>query len=190
LVEAASENEGVDVVQAIPKLQAHRTFVIVKEIEPLGNPPRNSAVSTHQRESLQSLMMTTGSKEPLQISLAYLKDLPLYEKEKPYEIWMQVPDDIPRTNCEFYEVKDIPLHDVRNLYLGDFDLETTGFKYLSHETQYLPDPKIFQQPGQEDSVAPYLAETAQLVKEVMNARKVMTYDWRVSIPAMVDRCLH
>jgi hypothetical protein len=115
------------------------------------------------------------------ISLAYLQDLPLYEKEKPYEIWVSGAKGVPKTNCEFHECKNIPLYDVREHdNLNDFNLNTTGFKFLTHTTRCLPDPNIFQQPGQENSMVPYLDETAQLVKEIMAAKKVLAYDWRVS----------
>ena len=126
--------------------------------------------------------MATCSESALRVSLTYLTDLPEYELEKPYEVWVPVSDDVPKSNCHFTEHHDIPVHNVRDYEHYSFTLDTFGFQYLSHESQCLPDSKIFTGPDGHKSVAPYLEETAQLVKDTLGARKVLTYDWRVSLP--------
>jgi hypothetical protein len=125
--------------------------------------------------------MATCSKSALRISLTYLDDLPQYELEKPYEVWVPVVGDVPKSNCHFTEHHDIPVHNIRDYDNSAFTLDTSGFQYLSHESHHLPDSKVLTGPEGEQSVIPYLEETAQLVKDILQAKKVFTYDWRVSI---------
>lgn len=108
------------------------------------------------------------------ISLEFIKDLPLYQHEKPYFVVIEEGPDKPpstATNLELAPVHDILLQDVRGRE-ADFTLKANGFKYLKHETRVAAD-------DEEDNWVRYSQEMASLIQEECAAEKVICYDYRV-----------
>lgn len=105
--------------------------------------------------------------------LDYLKDLDLYNVEKPYWCFLAPHEgfdaDTQRVdNLEFEAHSNIKITDVRNTK-DDIKLEEYGFQILSH-TSEIPS---FTSPT---DVAAYKEETAQLLKETFSAVYTKCYD--------------
>jgi hypothetical protein len=119
------------------------------------------------------------------VSLRFVADLPLYESQKPYEIWLEdLPPGIEKTNVRWDEHHNIPVRSMRSHHSS---LETTGFTYIHHRSQHLPEFVTYSKNGEDFStftegkgIEPYLHETTNLVKEIMGAEKTFIQDWRVS----------
>jgi hypothetical protein len=119
--------------------------------------------------------------------MRFLADIPLYGKEKPYELWLDdIPEGVPRTNVMYDHIKGITVKDMRAY--DELSLDTTGFLFLHHESQYLPSFDTPDVPGpmhlsslrDEKVLDAFLEETANLVKDFLNANEVLVQDWRVS----------
>jgi hypothetical protein len=99
----------------------------------------------------------------------------LYETEKPFQIFMDIPDDAQdkrTSNVEFEDV-EIAIHDVRGKE-KDFNLDVNGFRFLRHSSIL----DKFQSKAFVEDV--YLPEVEALLrKEVEGADKVFFFDWRV-----------
>ncbi|KAI5814421.1 hypothetical protein BZA77DRAFT_318827 [Pyronema omphalodes] len=60
--------------------------------------------------------------------LNYIKDLPLYENEKPYHIFAAIPRDAKRTNIEYERGPEQPITDIRGRE-SEFTLDKQGFTF-------------------------------------------------------------
>jgi hypothetical protein len=112
----------------------------------------------------------------MEISLAYLADLPLYKKQKLYELWRIEVPELSKTNC-IYEDRKVLVHDVR-CCPSETGLGRTGFEFLSHESNF--SQLIKSEASSMSAVQRYLEETVALVKKQMGAEMVIVYDWRVT----------
>jgi hypothetical protein len=116
----------------------------------------------------------------MKATLSFISDLPIFQYEKPYELWLpleKIPDSLSWTNTQFSEQPGIEIKDVRSNDT-DFGYETTGFKYL-----FSPLNQLFKGPSwpyNDSMVQEYLSETVVLVQEEFSAQKVLCFDWRVS----------
>jgi hypothetical protein len=117
--------------------------------------------------------------------LNHLKDDPIYQDEKAYEIWLETLDPgIPRTNVKFEVVKDVSLTDVRSLTQAELpSLDAHGFEYFHHP---FPDScnirtadDIGHQPEQRQAMENYLVIMTDLLLSHFGGRKAVCYDWRV-----------
>jgi len=111
--------------------------------------------------------------------LGYLKWQDLYNKEKPFELHIDLPDDVigmKQTNCDFiYEPQ--PIRDVRGSE-DKFSLDNNGFMYLKHQSPYTVDDLR----NRDVIVNKYLPETEALMKEnVWGIDRIFFFDWRVSL---------
>ncbi|KAH8652628.1 hypothetical protein BGZ60DRAFT_533491 [Tricladium varicosporioides] len=107
-------------------------------------------------------------------SIKFLKWSPLYEKEKPFQIFMDLlPDaqDQRKTNLEWDE-KVVVVEDFRDR-AQDFQLDTHGFttRRLAGFTE-LPDKDVIQ-----EKYIPAVKEMLQ--KEVDDVGTVFVFDWRI-----------
>jgi hypothetical protein len=115
----------------------------------------------------------TGS---LVIGLKFLKWLPLYETEKPFQIFINIPEDATdrrTTNLAFENVK-VRIQDVRIFPPKHFLLDKHGFTYYSHKFQarHIADRESVEQR--------YLPEMETLLKSTLNSvDRVFFFDWRV-----------
>lgn len=106
--------------------------------------------------------------------LEYLKRVPLYENEKPYQVYTHVPgiSEDEKTNLVFESRDDIIIHDARGRE-GEFDMEKQGFEFLKRPTR----ADLHKQT--EDEMNIYLKEIEELFLSTYKADRVFIYDFRV-----------
>lgn len=112
-------------------------------------------------------------------TVKFLKELPKYEQEQPYELYGFPVREAGRiTNCEFEYVHDLKVASARlNMY--DFKLEDCGFQYVKHESKISLTAENFEMAGNQSKVVlSYLEETIDLVKQQTSASQVICFDWR------------
>jgi hypothetical protein len=113
-------------------------------------------------------------------NLEFLKWQDLYEKEKPYELFIDLPDELAtklkQTNCKFTKV-DHTIHDVRGIE-DRLSLDANGFVFRKYPT-ILSETDLLSR----DSVdRVYLPEVESILrKEVVGVDRIFFFDWRVSI---------
>ena len=86
---------------------------------------------------LTSFLTNPKAMNDIKVSLIYLSDLPQYETEKLYELWLPTEPGVAKTNREFTIYHDVPIIDARTSEV-DFDFHTTGFKYIHRPSQHAP----------------------------------------------------
>lgn len=106
----------------------------------------------------------------------YLQWQPLYDEEKPYEIFIQIPEDLPnirRTNLVFGKGEKQLVTDVRG--------REDQYKLNEHGFQVLRAPTTFKDFTSKEAVeAVYLPECIQLLKDnVEDVDRVYFFNWRV-----------
>lgn len=115
-------------------------------------------------------------------SLKFLQWQPLYELEKPFQIFVNIPDHFKdqRTTNLVFEDCPVVVKDIRHR-AANFTLDDHGFTYCHHETA-----------GGDFTDRIYVEETylpeieTLLRREVDGVQQVFFFDWRVrlSIPAI------
>ncbi|RWA07922.1 hypothetical protein EKO27_g7189 [Xylaria grammica] len=120
----------------------------------------------------------------LEVSLNYLARIPLWEDEKPWEMWTKtVPDGLgKRTNVQFETVKGIVMQDVRDIPEGEKPtIEREGFEYLYHPfpVSNLPDVEIDEDATKRAAMTEYLSSMTALLRDHFHGTKAICYDWRV-----------
>lgn len=107
-------------------------------------------------------------------SLQFIKWTDLYKTDRPYQIFIDLPDSTPRTNVEF-EVKEVVFRDVRGQE-DSYELDTHGFM-LRHSKEI---EGFGNDPTPEFIEKEYLPSVEELIKkEVKGADRVKIFDWRV-----------
>ncbi|MCJ1424315.1 hypothetical protein MMC29_002202 [Sticta canariensis] len=107
--------------------------------------------------------------------LNFLQWQKLYEEEKPFQIFINIPEDAEdqrNTNLVFRNVC-INIHDVRG-HSENFTLDTNGFMYRQHTTKMVSfrDRKLIEEN--------YLPEIETLLRnEVEGAGRIFFFDWRL-----------
>lgn len=105
----------------------------------------------------------------------FLRDAPLYQKEKPFGLTLPAnyapPPDARLTNLDLEE-RELQVKDMRRT-ITDFSLDTAGFMLLQKPSMY---------PDIEDMVTfeAYKRETEQILQELLNPELVVCWDARVS----------
>jgi hypothetical protein len=110
----------------------------------------------------------------------FIKWLPLYEREKPFNIFINLPEDAKdtRTNNLEFDIKDTTFHDVRGEE-SDFTLDDHGFAFLKYQHDF----KNFD--NREAVESEYLPQIEKMVKEkIPGADRVALFDWRVGLQNM------
>ena len=115
------------------------------------------------------------AKSEIPVSLSFLQWQDLYEVEKPFQVFINIPEDAEDqrdTNLVFEHVR-LPVHDVRGC-VTDFSLDTNGFIYRQHVT------KATNVSTRQAVEQHYLPEVEQLLKrEVEGADRIVFFDFRV-----------
>ncbi|KAL8882646.1 MAG: hypothetical protein Q9198_000394 [Flavoplaca austrocitrina] len=106
----------------------------------------------------------------------YIQWQPLYLEEKPYEIFMQIPEDLPhirRTNLVFGRVHEQLVEDVRG--------REEQYRLNEHGFQVLRAPTSFADFASKEAVEDvYLPECIQLLKDnVEDVDRVFFFNWRL-----------
>lgn len=114
-------------------------------------------------------------------TLNYLKELPIYESVKPYQLngFTELSKE-QQTNCVFEELTDVVVEDVRDARY-DCRIEKEGFEFMRAPTRCALNPQVFEReaPDVNGIIQDYLQETMEVVRERFNACGVVTIDWRV-----------
>jgi hypothetical protein len=123
----------------------------------------------------------------MQTTVKFLRELPKYEVEQPYELYgypMRESEKI--TNCEFEYVRDLKVENARPS-MKTFKLRDSGFEFVHHQTKIAFTAENFESAGNQSQIVnAYLEETMAMVKKKVGASDVVCFDWRVSIPPQVD----
>jgi hypothetical protein len=126
----------------------------------------------------QTLGLTgSGNEQGIKVSLKFLKWQELYEVEKPFQIFIDIPKDAKdqRDTNLVFETVDIDASNVRDC-LQDLSIDTHGFMYRSRPTTFTD---FTNKPAVE---ALYLPEVEKILREELdNVDRVFFFDWRVSL---------
>lgn len=115
----------------------------------------------------------------MQISLEFLSELPLFETEKPYELFLhEIPEELPKTNCEYTTHNDIPIVDARSVDKV-FSLDDCGFSFLPAAGYPAPSIEEFESVNATDIIVSYLEDTISFVSRHIKADRILCFDWRV-----------
>lgn len=117
-------------------------------------------------------------------TLKFLKWQKLYETEKPFQIFINIPAHVKdqRTTNLVYEDVHVDIKDVRHCRTS-FELNRHGFTYLKHRTKV----QDFTQRSVVE--AQYLPEVEELIRSnVEYVDRVHFFDWRVS-QHCIQKCL-
>jgi hypothetical protein len=123
------------------------------------------------------VMQSDQDPSPLQIPLKFLAWQPLYETEKPFQIFINIPPSAKdkRTTNLVHESIPIAITDVRTLQ-SEPTLDGNGFKYCRYTTEV----EDFTVKENVESV--YMKEVEALLRrEVDGVGRVFFFDWRVSV---------
>ena len=104
--------------------------------------------------------------------LAFLKWVPLYEKQKPFQVFTGLPLGVPSTNLVF-EDEELDIRDMRGQE-HHFKLDEHAFQLCKADMHFT----AFNDAAQIEEV--YLPAVRTLIKEhVQGADKIVFFDWRV-----------
>lgn len=110
-------------------------------------------------------------------AVKYLKRLPLYQSEKPFQLFIPLSDNAPdqrTTNLEF-ESRQCEFHDIRSK-AHTWSLDREGIQVLQHPTSL--DLDSFRDRAQVESR--YFDEVRQILRHVEGGYdKAFIFDWRV-----------
>lgn len=121
-----------------------------------------------------------GQDKDVDATFKFLQWLPLYEKEKPFELLVDLPPrcaDARRTNIVFKTANSKQrIQSVRGRE-SEFHLDVHGFALRNHKTPFV------NWLSRVEVERLYVPEMERLVqREVEGADRVFTYDWRVCKP--------
>jgi hypothetical protein len=124
----------------------------------------------HRRDRKPKMGVTSVA-----VKLKFLSWQQLYETEKPFQIFINIPPHVKdqRTTNLVYEDVEVQIEDVRKNPKG-FSLNGDGFQYVSHRTKV---QDVSQRKVVEDQ---YLPEIERLLRQyVEDVDRVYFFDWRV-----------
>lgn len=108
----------------------------------------------------------------------FIKWLPLFEHEKPFNIFINLPKDAEetRTNNLEFDVIDTVFHNIRGQE-SDFSLDDHGFQFIKY-------PHDFEDFGSRNAVETiYLPRIEKMARErILDAEEIALFEWRVSSP--------
>lgn len=110
--------------------------------------------------------------------MKYLRRLPLYDHEKPFQYLIPIPPDSKdqrTTNVEF-ETREQTFTDIRHR-LGDFNLDRNGFEVISVPTSL----RAVEATDQDVIKGRYLPEVEKILRDNVAGGfdRVVFFDWRV-----------
>lgn len=119
------------------------------------------------------------------ITLKFLDWQELYNTEKPFQIFINIPEDAEdkRNSNLVFEDIDLPIQDIRTSK-NKFSLDDNGFQFIKHSSSLTN----FQSRESVEKI--YLPEVEALLrKEVQGVDKVFFFDWRVGYNTVTQRVL-
>lgn len=124
-------------------------------------------------------LRSSASGKSIKISLKFLKWQDLYEIEKPFQIFIDIPKDAEdqRDTNLVFETIEINALDVRGC-LQDLSIDIHGFMYRTRPTAFTD----FTNKTAVEAI--YLPEVEKILKqELDNVDRVFFFDWRVRLRA-------
>lgn len=107
--------------------------------------------------------------------LSYIQWDDKYLGEKPYQIFIPVPDELPDTNISFKFGEEELMRDIRGIE-DQFTVDQNGLTICSHVSKMT----LFE--NQQEIEKVYLPEIESPLKEQLDgADRVAVFDWRVNI---------
>ncbi|CZR48094.1 uncharacterized protein FPRO_12704 [Fusarium proliferatum ET1] len=113
--------------------------------------------------------------------LSFLKDHPLYEVEKPYQIISGLAASTWQTNCVFESVPGIRIINCRD-HMSDFTIEANGFEFFKSPSTHLLDHGFVgsqEKNIRDEAIECYLRSTIAQARKRFNATEIFCFDWRV-----------
>ena len=105
--------------------------------------------------------------------LAFLKWVPLYEKQKPFQVFTSLPLGVSSTNLVFEEEEELEIQDMRGQEFH-FKLDEHAFQLCKADMHFT----AFHDAAQIEQV--YLPAVRTLIEEhIQGADKIIFFDWRV-----------
>lgn len=107
-------------------------------------------------------------------AIQFVKWQTLYEKEKPFQLFLELPPDAPdqrKTNLVF-ETANVEVRDIRGEQDG-FDLDNNGFMYRTFDNFY----DLSERAEVQDKYLPAIENL--LKQEVEGVDRVFIFDWRM-----------
>ena len=105
--------------------------------------------------------------------LTFLKWVPLYEKQKPFQVFTSLPLGVPSTNLVFEDEEELDIRDMRGQE-HHFKLDEHAFQLCKADMQFT----AFNDAAQIEEL--YLPRVRMLIEEhVQGADKIIFFDWRV-----------
>ena len=116
------------------------------------------------------------SSPDLEVTLKFLDWQELYSREKPFQIFIDVPDDAvdQRSSNLVFRNVEVPLKDVRTVP-EDFSLDVNGFVYRKYKSSF---SNILNRDTVETTYLPEIE--AILRQELLGVDRIFIFDWRVS----------
>jgi len=118
----------------------------------------------------------------------FLKWQELYYKEKPFQIYIDIPKDAPDQrshNLLFEQGQETTVRNVRGRE-NEYTLDKNGFKYIKSASK-LPSSHFYNRQAIEDI---YLPECEDMIRNhVDHVDKLCIFDWRVGIRRKIDKFL-
>lgn len=115
--------------------------------------------------------------QPLSVNLKFLQWQPLYETEKPFQLFVNIPPEAAdqRTTNLVFEDVTLPIQDVRELD-NDWSIDEKGFVYRRHASKATLEDFASRTAVEEI----YLPEVEELLRsELEGVDRVFFFDWRV-----------
>lgn len=144
--------------------------------------------TTTTTTQIQTQNKTEESPDNIRTAFHFLKWQDLYNIERPFQIYIEIPPDAPdqrRHNLVFEEGEETIVHNVRDR-LDEFSLDRNDFVYLKHATQATKERFA----DREFLRTVYLPECEQLIRErVDGVDQVFIFDWRVRLHLFPSFCL-
>lgn len=109
------------------------------------------------------------------MQLSYIRWHEKYHVEKPYQVFMPLPDGIPEekaSNLEFDLGNEEIVKDIRGAN-NPFTLDEHGFTTCSMDMS----PHWF---SEKEIIDRYIPAICEMVKELLKADRVISFDWRVN----------
>lgn len=116
------------------------------------------------------------STSDLDVTLKFMDWQELYSREKPFQIFIDIPDDADdqrSSNLVFKNVQ-VPLKDVRTVP-DNFSLDANGFIFRKYKTN------VSDISNRETVETAYLPEIENILREeIAGVDRIYIFDWRVS----------
>jgi hypothetical protein len=122
----------------------------------------------------KAVTMAVTEPKDERVHLRYFQWQPIFEKVKPYELLIEVPEGYPMTNFSITPAEDAEtIHDLRSSELSSFTLDQHGFCVREQPLSIT----VFDKHTVEGV---YLPQIESLIREVVeDVGEVFFFDWRV-----------